>query len=111
MAKETNPPTPIPIGDDMPRSTDDLYCASYVNNSAGSFSMTSIGLLEYLEATYSNSDMGGSTRSFMACFTTKEDVKRDILNAGIYGINENTIDRHVLLEEQDSDVLIFVNLY
>ena len=110
MAKDTIPATPIPVGDDIVID-EDLYCASFMNYSDESYSDTSKGLLRYLESEYDNTDLGGTTRSFVAHNSTVEYVLESILNEKISGINKNTIDKYLMISQSDNDVIIFAILY
>lgn len=110
MAKEIIPPNPIPIGEDIVID-EDLYCASFMNYSDKSYSDTSKELIEYLESEYENSDLGGSTRSFIAYDTSVDIVSNSILNENIKGITKNTINKYIILSQSDNDVMIFAILY
>ena len=110
MAKEILPPDPIPIGEEN-NINEDLYCASFMNYSNKSYSDTCRRLLEYLETEYDNTGLGGTTRSFIAHDTTISNVIDSILHENIDGINKRTIDKYVILSQDDNDVMIFTILY
>lgn len=111
MAKEVIPNNPIPVGLVDESISDDNYCASFLNYADNSFSKITKELLKYLENAYDNIGYGGNTRSFIAKDTNISEVKSMIINANIYGINKLSIDNHLILNQNDSDVMIFVNLY
>ena len=110
MAKELIPPDPIPVGE-ATAINESMYCASFMNYSKTSYSNTSRRLLEYLESEFESSDLGGTTRAFVACYTTVKDVRDNILSEQIVGINDDTIDKYITLSQYDADVIIFANLY
>ena len=111
MAKEIIPPTPVPVKSTDSATIEDLYCASYLNYSEESFSDTSKELIKYLEEEYSNEGLGGTTRSFIAKNASINDIYNSILNANINGIDKSNIDKHVIMNESDNDVIIFAMLY
>ena len=110
MPKEIIPPDPIPVGEETVID-EDLYCASFMSYADKSYSDTSKELLEYLESSYDNSDLGGSTRSFIAHDTDIAEVMNLILNENIKGIAKHTIDKYVMMTQSDNDVIIFAILY
>lgn len=110
MAKEIIPPDPIPVGEETTIG-DTLYCASFMNYSEKSYSDSCTQLLSYLESEYENTNLGGTTRSFIAHNALVSDVMDAILNQNISGINKSTIDKYVTLSQYDNDVMIFANLY
>jgi hypothetical protein len=112
MAKEIIPPTPVPVKNDN-TTINDLYCASFINYSDESFSDTSKELINYLEGRYSSehSGLGGTTRTFIAENLTMDEVSNDILSANINGIRKDNFDKHIMMNQNDDDVMIFVMLY
>lgn len=110
MVKESSSPNPIPVRNNLD-TVDDLYCAAYLNYSEESFSDVSKNLLNALKEEYDNTGLGGSTRSFMANNASVSKVHKDIIDMNINGINDATIDKHVLLMQSGDSVMISVNLY
>ena len=109
MAKEIIPPTPLPVKIED-NKINDSYCATYVDYSYDSLSDTSKELLSYL-ANYANVYTGGTTGSYIVNDTNIDNVREDILNANISGINQKSFDSHIMLNQYDNDVMIFVTLY
>lgn len=110
MPKEIIPPDPIPVGEETVID-EDLYCASFMSYADNSYSDTSKELLIYLESSYDNSDLGGSTRSFIAHNSNIVEVTDSILNENIRGITKHTLDKYVMMTQSDNDVIIFAILY
>ena len=111
MAKENIPNTPIPVGDMEGIITDDKYCASRLDYSDNSFSNITKELVDFLENEYDNIGYGGNTRSFIAKDSNVNEIRSLIIDQNISGITSKTIGNHVILNQLDSDVIIFVNIY
>ena len=109
MAKEVVTPDPIPVrsGENISES----YCATYLDYSEDSFSDISKELIKYLQDKYDNFGLGGSTQSFMAYDTVEDQVKDDIINAGIFGITNRNLYRYAILMQNGNDVMISVIMY
>ena len=112
MAKEIAPPNPVPVISDT-ASIDDSYHASILSYSEESFTDTSKDIISYLGNKYSceNGWVGGTTRTFIAENMTVSQVYDDILCGNINGINENNFDNHIILNQIDNNVMIFVTMY
>lgn len=109
MAKEVVTPDPIPVRSG--ENISDSYCATYLDYSEDSFSNVSKELISYLQDKYDNSGLGGSTQSFMACNTTEDQVRSEILSAGIHNISSSTLYRYAILIQCGNDVMISVIMY
>ena len=109
MARDTIVPVPIPVrpGENVNES----YCATYLDYSEESFTNTSKELVSYLRTEYDSTGLGGTTESFMAHGTTVSEIETSIVNAGIYGLTQRNLNRHVILMQTGEDVLISVILY
>ena len=109
MAKEVVTPDPIPVRSG--ENINDSYCATYLDYSEDSFSDVSKELINYLQDKYDNSGLGGSTQTFMAYNTTEDQVRSEIVSAGIGNIRNSTLYRYVILIQCGNDVMISVIMY
>ena len=109
MAKEVVTPDPIPVRSG--ETIKDSYCATYLDYSEDSFSDVSKELINYLQDKYNNYGLSGNNQSFMAYDTTEDQVRNEILNAGISGITSRNIHGYVIVMQHGKDVMISVIMY
>lgn len=102
MAKEIIPPDPIPVGEDINCSND--YCASFMDYSKDAYDNTSSELVAYLDKVYGEAECHSSSKIYIASDTTIEDVKEDILSAGITALNEDNLADYISLWDYDNNL-------